>query len=1125
MRIIKPYGRSQSGFGNDGRHRREVIAYRDLSTSISVTDFVYNDSKLVIAQWISAVDKIATKPFDGSPPTTEQRNFRQALGNAVLNIIKEKDLLPDPFNRRKRLERQWWLRVHPYGENTDDAAHRNPKGRWYVRFADADMVLDNDPSEIAEKLYQHLCLNEYRLHSAAPLKRAGKIDARAESIATSVLAPPSTTRLEGLYWTEEDRFHYGSSGNVATEILETAAALERNGKRVTKKSVAARLHQHYGRMFKDENGSIKTISEARIAHPGLYALHEAIKKFYARLVVARKKNSITDTMPKTMDALFHLVERKAINQQLNALIRLGKVIHYEAASVHSLDTPEDIFASWQADVSTSRFWTSQGQSEIKRNEAFVRIWRGIISLATRTLTAWGDPERKISGDILGTRQTHQALAQFDESAFDRKAILLFGKRAEFLSRQETDTKRAVLEAALLGVRHLRHASFHFKGRGGFMTALTQGISTDNSCSMEFVQFLWQRDVEQRILKIHKTMRAAHFEYLFNSQEYEAISAAITATDNSQLPLPRLRRVLLRAETAWHLPKFNLDLPAPGNRLQMQNPVKHCQYVALKFLYERAFPTWLSGLTSEELNKLIQIAVTRTTNEARKINQDDKANARANGLIKLQPGENFHSFFDRISALIATEFRVQKGYTEDPAKARQNSRYLDNLSCDIVAQAFKDYLYTKGFKFLLDMTATRRGIPETKAFDLGDIPLSIQEDAIDDWQLILYFLLHLIPVDEVNKLTHQVVKWTLLEELNAPEGTATLRVMGLYQEMHDASFEALTDLPYEHSLKMLFENEYLLDKIYPSTLNDTDSSASNTPRGLREMMRFGDQHALKSIFDANRISSHQVDALVGSDGTEDTGPRKAQEIREQLHREWVRSGKKLSAQEKSAYCEALTTLVRHRHLSANVYLKNHVRLHRLLMRVLGRLVDYSGLWERDLYFVALALMYARGSTPLSVFNTDDGRYKLGTGQIVAALRTLGTLPDQQTLRQSFIKYFGSDVTNRSTGRAVRSRNHFAHFNMLQDRGAPLNLTRSVNLARVLMSYDRKLRNAISKSIIDLLAKDGLLLSWEMRERKLTNASVRSVQVTHLEDSRLTENLCSPDYVRMVAALFGGTAFTE
>ena len=66
------------------------------------------------------------------------------------------------------------------------------------------------------------------------------------------------------------------------------------------------------------------------------------------------------------------------------------------------------------------------------------------------------------------------------------------------------------------------------------------------------------------------------------------------------------------------------------------------------------------------------------------------------------------------------------------------------------------------------------------------------------------------------------------------------------------------------------------------------------------------------------------------------------------------------------------------------LVDHVRVHRIIVAVLSRLVDYVGLFEGDLYFTTLALLYRQGLRPEHLFEEKGLEYLLN-GQIIFALR--------------------------------------------------------------------------------------------------------------------------------------------
>ena len=96
------------------------------------------------------------------------------------------------------------------------------------------------------------------------------------------------------------------------------------------------------------------------------------------------------------------------------------------------------------------------------------------------------------------------------------------------------------------------------------------------------------------------------------------------------------------------------------------------------------------------------------------------------------------------------------------------------------------------------------------------------------------------------------------------------------------------------------------------------------------------------------------------------------------------------------------------------------------------------------------------------------------------------------------------------------------NMLQTKmleTGGINLTHWVNQTRQLMAYDRKLKNAVSQSVIELLAREGLSLKWSMRDRQLVGASICSNKIEHF-GGIVKEEQHSESYCKMVARLFDG-----
>jgi hypothetical protein len=639
--------------------------------------------------------------------------------------------------------------------------------------------------------------------------------------------------------------------------------------------------------------------------------------------------------------------------------------------------------------------------------------------------------------------------------------------------------------------------------------------------------LWSADLEGRTVRLLQTMGAAHFAgFLDEAQNQMLLDAFFGAMDGANeaalpsVPLPRFRRLLTRAANIAGKGGTVLRLPEPVNRDMLERwPARLCQYVALKLLYDHPFRDWLGRLDTAALNGLIDRAVNRTEAEARKINarKDDAdrralITARARQIGRLGAGESIQGFLFRLSAETASEMRVQSGYESDSELAREQAGYIEDLRCDVLALAFDHYIGEAGFRFLTELPAEAE-LPAEPLCNLARLRRAEVDASVEDWQAVLYFLLHLVPVDDIGRLLHQIRKWDLLAGGNdgaaeADSSIATrervrqiMRTLGLYLDMHDAKFEGGAALAVLATYKELFETETSFDRLFPAPISPLDDG--RVPRrGLREIMRFGHLPTLLAIFHRYTVRDAEVKALLAAETATD-GPSAvadAQSERERLHDDWSGDRKRFTGDACRRYVEALVVVMRHRHSAAHVMLGNHVRLHRLMMAVLGRLVDFSGLWERDLYFSILALMHREGLTPREVFK-DRGLEMLSGGQVVAARRNL-VAPG---IEAELARHFG-----RSDDERIKVRNDLAHFNMInaaKSDGQPPDLTACVNAARRLVDHDRKLKNAVSQSVIELLKREGIDLTWEMDAsaggHRLTNARIAVRQATHLGGMKLPE----------------------
>jgi hypothetical protein len=543
---------------------------------------------------------------------------------------------------------------------------------------------------------------------------------------------------------------------------------------------------------------------------------------------------------------------------------------------------------------------------------------------------------------------------------------------------------------------------------------------------------------------------------------------------------------------------------------VSEPDSACAHHAVR-TGDRAFPDWLGDRDAEWINALIDRAIARTTQAARVLTREEDAVARATDLVRLSTGETIDNFIDRLIAATATEFRVQRSYDLSAEDARLQAKYLDDFRCDIVAQAFEAWLEESGFDYLLyaDDVAP---LPTDSRSNVDALALERDVTPVEPWALRFYFLLHLVPIGEVAKLQHQLRKWRILQGSSDGDVVLLERVLGLYVDVGDSRFREPMEIADAGALPALFERPTDFGQVLRS---EDEEEGPGRYRGMREMLRFGDLSYMMAAFRTSLIETHEIADLCWAEAANDgTSPiARAQAERERLHALWVER-RKLSVTDLRAYASSLDMVVWHRQLSARVRLNDHVRAHQLTVSVLSRMLDFAGLWERDLYFTSLALIHLAGRAPQDVYDAPEN---IRTGQIVKGTRSIHDDAVGTQIKAELSRLFGRFDS------ATRIRNDLAHFNVLR-RDASLCLTEVVNRTRALMTYDRKLRNAVSQSVIELLDRNGLKLRWSVSGQQLESATIASRQAQHLRGRAITENLHGPGYIAIIASLFGGSAKT-
>ena len=232
--------------------------------------------------------------------------------------------------------------------------------------------------------------------------------------------------------------------------------------------------------------------------------------------------------------------------------------------------------------------------------------------------------------------------------------------------------------------------------------------------------------------------------------------------------------------------------------------------------------------------------------------------------------------------------------------------------------------------------------------------------------------------------------------------------------------------------------------------------------------------------------------------------------------------------KSKYKDVLAKIIRYRELKNKAYLHKPKQMHQLIMALIGRMLSYVQLWERDIYFVLLCFVFLKHST-LEARDTDKNFYKLvNKGQSITAVNNDYLYKEKPFERSADIQGICNELRHVFRINAnVELRNNLAHINYLRisnNEAVTLpNFTDLINHLRKMLAYDRKLKNAVAKSMIELLERHNLIISFTVNQHQLKLKSLDSKTIFHFgkqkkREDNIPEKLHSSDFAKLVKKIF-------
>ena len=771
---------------------------------------------------------------------------------------------------------------------------------------------------------------------------------------------------------------------------------------------------------------------------------------------------------------------------------------------------------------------------------------------------------------------------------------------------------------------LRHKTHHFNTRDRLASVIRAGVLTPNAGQENIAnrsgkQIIQQaQDAFEKLVAFDRNLQTTALADALNQlschkylakEDLSELVPEICAEPTIDVQIPRFTSILRRAANLRDHAKLD-QVPLfkrLGGLIEAMSPKKggapdHCAVGLLRLAYENGFQNWLKQKTEADKGYLQRVLgiLTKDADQRTKAfdAQQKAAYAYPHSLVSehgLDREETLKNLFARLATLEIGANRQTLTYEADKKAQKTASSWAEAFKQTLFAYLFCDYLAAKKFGWLFDLKGQPRpGLYTIRKLITADmLTYTVPAETVAPWEAQFYAWLYLVPMEDVSLLRAQLRKSTVLEH-KAPENTAkndevldTLermeRLMGLYLRVYQAGFNGLEHdgIVDDDMIGCLYENKGQFKSIIEDQELEPEAIAENpsitkTRRGLRHLLRFGDWTALRSVYEQHAVTDGEIRAALADSRLQGEENPPLLEQKNCLHRQLIKKCKagKPDARwvkKNAGHYKRLATQLAIRSFNANsARLHDQLRLHRLMLQVTARLVDFALTWERDCFYAFFGMLADQIGPENLVSGWGSQDIRLGLklpeqthGDLIHHCQTKGKcafgpdhrktsqkrltaedleqarilpvwhkqdgfvfhLPDIDVLyllldndrRTLFTKHF---IGNRAI------RNNFAHYNVLATR--LLNMNDKVNDIRSLLSYDQKLKNAVAKAVKDIVEKEGGVINWQFEDDRLTKPTILPKLENHLsfvkgkkfETCRFDLPQASIRYTSMVRALFAG-----
>jgi hypothetical protein len=795
------------------------------------------------------------------------------------------------------------------------------------------------------------------------------------------------------------------------------------------------------------------------------------------------------------ETIKNIITKQLLNAVRNYLLQQGKAQHHKFAEIK----PD-----------------SNSLTEIKRNEAFVLNMIDACGFAANNIRNIVDAEQ--INDILSKKEYVQSV---DSNRVNNQLFKFFFGT----DLPETATDKVKTLWAMRGaVQQIRNKVVHYKQKALdaiFNVTDFEYPSFNNSI---YTDTIYKDCLETELQKLPEAFAqqlktgGALTYYPFDDLKTLLNKVAFSLCRSVVPFAPGFKKVQKQGQNYQNAHKenfYNLDLKSYLPKEKFDEEAYNARYFLLKLIYNNLFLSDFTG-NREQFSATVNYILKRNKKQAEN-SRRPKAYA-FEAVRQMKKEESITSYM----AYAQNQLMVEKNKKEDdkPEDIRIN---FEKFVLQVFIKGFDDFLLNEKFKFIATpcFQLSKENTKQQQADVLNQFEQRIIKECrfqshtikAEEAKHVAFFtfcklldathlsnlrnelikfkqsskqfeLCHVLEIIELSLLNADVVpadyrelyanKVTCLNRVRPfiADGVDITKWSGLFIQTDNETpvIHANVELTVKYGTTKLLEQ--LIAKGASFKLSESDFNLWNSAKDT-----------IKEVIN-KRLSLHkQWEDAIRKDKEE---KNKRVKTRSNFAQQFINK-------ERDSYFDLCDYIDAYNWYDSKLHFVNLIRLHHLTIDILGRMVGFVAIWERDFQYMTESISPMDSSKELDF--------------------TKG-FPLLKGIQLDYYKRIFLSGNYRDI------RNYIAHFNYLTD--SKFSMIDLINELRELLSYDRKLKNAVNKAFIDLFDKQGMVLKLKLNDaHRFEIESVEPKLLYHLGTTPARDPISTyqvkPQYCDMCKAL--------